>query len=398
MTSQDTLTGKRIFEIEKYGAVPEKNVFSTVAIQKAIDACSGSGGGVVKVPKGTFLTGTLTLKSNVELNLAEGAKLIGTGNISDYEELIADGFKHEISPEKTAYALIKAVRAENISITGKGEINGSGPLFYDKEITSAGFFKKPDRPRPRMVMFFRCKNIRFQDTSFIDCPCWTIWFMQCEDIHIERIKVVGDQRMINNDGIDFDGCKNSIIKDSYLKTADDCIVVRAIVRVYDQPASCENFQLSNCTLDSACQGVRVGCPSDGVIQNAKFENFTVTSKQNGIICDHPKRYLAPGSSGSADITNVSFDNVKIECQKFPVKLFVEDGIQLKRLSDFQFSNIDIKSGRPCLIQGNQLTEIKNISFKNVSISTKETETITVQYASGIQSQGLAFKNNPSSPA
>ncbi|MCK4983545.1 MAG: hypothetical protein KAS17_11510, partial [Victivallaceae bacterium] len=93
----------------------------------------------------------------------------------------------------------------------------------------------PEIPRPRMILFYECRNVKIEDTSFVDSPCWTIWLIACEQVNIHRVKVIGDQKIINNDGIDIDSCRNVTISDSFLKTGDDCIIIRAIQPVLEKP-------------------------------------------------------------------------------------------------------------------------------------------------------------------
>ena len=127
-------------------------------------------------------------------------------DIADYEDCEC-GFKSDNAPEKTRQSLIAAKDAENISITGFGEIHGEGLSFFDTS-QSGSFFKKPSIPRPRLLTPYKCSNVRLKSISFHNSPCWTIWLLEMRGIHISGIRVYGDPRMINNDGIDLDCCRN----------------------------------------------------------------------------------------------------------------------------------------------------------------------------------------------
>ena len=377
-----------VFDICDYGARADGRTLNTRAIQRAIDACHAAGGGRVICGPGSFLTGSLDLKSRVDLHLSAGCRLVGSTNRSDYSDFIAPGFRNELAPEKSSKSLLRAIGAEDFSITGPGEINGSGPAFYDtNSVLWERFYCKPDAPRPRMLMAYKCRNFRIEDASFNDSPCWTFWLMQCQGIGIHRIRMRGDQKMINNDGIDLDMCRDVAVSDSFFKTSDDCIVLRAMRDLYEEEAPCENVAVSNCVLDSWCQGIRIGCPGDGVIRNAAFSNLVITSQSNGIVFNNPVRYLPEGSRGSADIRNILFSNVIIECAATPISMDVEDGIELPHLGSVSFSDFRIRSGGPIVLQGSKETIIRDVSFSNVRIETPGSEAIVCR-----NSRGVHFSN------
>ncbi len=372
------------FDICNFGARPDGKSLNTAAIQSAIDACYAAGGGRVFCGPGEFLTGSIQIKSCVDLHLTQGCRLMGSTNLADYEDFIAPGFRHEAAPEKSRKHLIRAIEAKNFSITGPGEINGSGPAFYDvKSIMWDRFYCKPDTPRPRLFMAFKCQQFRIEDASFNDSPSWTFWLMQCQDVGIHRIKMQADQKMINNDGIDLDMCRNVTVSDSIFKTGDDCIILRAMHRLYDAKLPCENITVSNCVLDSSCQGIRVGCPGDDVIRNCTFTNLVITGQGNGIVFNNPKRYLSKTNQGSADIRNILFSNVVIDCQNAPISIDVETGIVLPYLGDISFADFRIKSGKPITIQGCPETIIRNISFCNIRVETTGDDAILCRYCEGI---------------
>jgi len=382
------------FDIQAYGACPDGKTMNTAAIQAAIDACYEAGGGRVVCGPGDFLTGSLVLKSNVELHLVSGCRLVGSTDLDDYEAFAADGFRAENAPENCIQSIVCAVRAENIAITGPGEINGSGLAFYDTENMSGRFFSKPSTPRPRIVMFYECRNVRLEDASFIDSPCWTCWLMKCDQVCIRGLRILGDQRMINNDGIDLDCCRDVTVSDCIIRTSDDCLVLRAIRRVFEEPMPCENVTITNCTLDSWCQGIRIGCPGDGVIRNATFSNLTIQSENHGITIDNPHRYLRDEGRGTADVHDILFSNVRIECAGLPIQVRVEDGIELIRLSDLSFSDFRIRSGGPCTVTGSPETTIRNVVFNNVQIETTGEDAVHFRHCEGLRLTNVELSNLP----
>ena len=334
------------------------------SIQKAMDAAHAAGGGRVVLEPGVHATGTLFMRSHVDLHVPAGAIIQGSSNLEDYPDINDPGFGR-VAPEKSRKCLIAALHSENISITGEGEINGAGPTFYDTNVPEGHFFAKPPYPRPRMIQFLSCRNVRFEGVSFVDSPGWTFWLVDCENVKIHGITVTGCQQMINNDGIDIDRCRNVTVSDCVIATGDDCLVLRAMRKSPDHHAVCENVVVSNCVLDSRCQAIRIGCPSDDTVRNSVFSNLILRGSGNGIHINNPKRYLRPGCNGYLDVHDIVFNNLIIESAGVPIWINVEEGIKLRRIAGITFSSIRIQSEQPCRLEGSSETIIEDIRFSEV---------------------------------
>ena len=383
------------FDITDFGAVSDGETLNTHAIQSAIDACHANGGGRVVCGPGQFLTGALVLKSNVELHLMLGCKLLGSTSLDHYQEFETEGFIAANAAEGSSKSLLRAAHADNIAITGPGEINGQGIAFYDPVVPEGRrFFAKPRTARPRLLTMFNCTNVFLQDTAWLESACWTIWLIKCERVQIHRLRVAGDQRMINNDGIDIDACRDVTVSDCICKTSDDCLVIRNITRVSEEPGVCENITVTNCTFDSWCQGVRIGCPQDGTIRHCTLSNLTITSTNNGIIFENPKRYLADGNQGSLDLHDMVISQITIHCDRAPIMIRIEEGIDLTRLSDLSFSHIRARSGRPIIVQGSTQTPIRNVAFTDVQVRTHGDDAIVCRCCEGVKLHGVELTNLP----
>ena len=351
-------------------------------IQQAIDAAAAAGGGRVVVAPGMHPTGSLRLKSHVELYLEKGAVLLGSTKREDYDDFPRDVCS--VSPESSYRALIQAWDAEDIAITGKGMIDGQGPAFYDRK-PPHGHWPKP-KFRPLMVQFVRCRRVRLKGVTFKDSPLWTMFIRLCEDVVADGITVVGDQRMINNDGIDFDACRRVRVGNSFFKTGDDCIILRAMREWKDEHVVCEDFVVSNCVLNSRCQSIRMGAPSDDTIRNALFKNIKM-SGHNGIFFDYPIRYTRPYDEGYMDMSNIVFDGFEGSSYGSSVQIVAEPGIKIRGVRDVTFRNFNVKCARPLRFIGNHDSILSNIRLENFTAEVKAKTPLEA-----VATEPLTFRN------
>jgi polygalacturonase len=249
-----------VFNVVDYGAKGDGGTLDTIAIQKSIDGCALAGGGSVYFPAGNFLSGTIVLKSNVTLHITPGATLWGSKNIEDYRP----------------YHLVYAKDAENIAIEGGGTINGNGEAFWDKN--TQGFYRPQQRRPSPLIELVGCRRARIREVTILNPPGWTIHPLDCDGVVITGITIVSDTRGPNTDGIDPDSSRNVHISDSYIETGDDCIVVKATGRLGKPVKSSENITITNCTLATTCNNVKMGTESLGDFRNIAVTNCTMFRK------------------------------------------------------------------------------------------------------------------------
>jgi len=162
-----------------YGAVGDGKTLNTQSIQKAIDACSASGGGTVYIPAGKYLSGTIILKNNVTLFIDKGGVLLGSANINDYPEIIST--YRFYGDEWVKQSLIFSENSENIGVTGGGVIDGQGSAF---KVTTK---QKPDmyRNRPYIIRFIKCRNISVDNISMQNSAMWMQHYLACDYRYIK---------------------------------------------------------------------------------------------------------------------------------------------------------------------------------------------------------------------
>ncbi|MCK0188950.1 glycosyl hydrolase family 28 protein [Arenibacter sp. F20364] len=187
----NVLTGQTYYILD-YGAKDSHADLSTKAIQAAIDACSKNGKGTVIIPKGTYVTGTLFLKSNATIKMEAYSELFGSSSLEDYAEV-------PIATEEPHFSkcLFYAHGVENINIIGhqRSEINGKGYMF------------KLSPERPKLFRIENSKNIEFDNAIINNSGSWCIYFKECDVINIHHTSVYNKENK-NNNGMNFDGCFN----------------------------------------------------------------------------------------------------------------------------------------------------------------------------------------------
>ena len=373
-----------------------------VAIQHAIDAAAGQGGGRVTLEPGVYHSGTIRLRSNIELHIPAGVKIQGFDKPDAYDDF---PFPEGVYPENGKKALLVCENAENVSVTGNGEINGNGSAFYDMNVFLGAFFAKPPHPRPRMVQFYKCRNVLFEGVSFVDSPGWTFFLSECEDVVISRIRVEGCQRMINNDGIDIDSCKRVAVSNSFFRTGDDCLILRAIRKDRVIPAVCEGVVVTNCVLDSWCQGIRVGCISDDTIHACRFDNIVFKGRGNGIVFEYPMRYVRKDDEGYISVSDISFNHISIDSGCHPIRICCDPEMKPRRIADISFTNIKARGKHPITLCCTPERPLEDITFSDFSfeiegdipLSIKSVRRLAMERVSIIAAMGtpVPFVRKPS---
>jgi len=269
-----------------FGIKSNGTTLNTSSIQKAVNFISERGGGTLKFYVGRYLTGTIVLKPNVTIHLEEGAVLVGSTNIYDY------------NIDTPNCALIYGKGVDNIAIKGKGVIDGQGRevAYHLMDQIHNGIIADPldyDRPRnrrPKAIYLRECNNVRIERVTIRNAADWVQTYDQCEDIVIDGI-TVDSKAFWNNDGIDIVDCKNFKLLNSFIDSADDAICLKS----HDASKRCENVEIRNCVARSSANGIKFGTVSAGGYKNIRIINnkvydtfrsaFTIATPDGGIVED-----------------------------------------------------------------------------------------------------------------
>lgn len=384
---------KAFYDISEYGAVGDSLTVNTAAIQKAIDDCSKNGGGTVILKSGNYVSGTLLLKNNVNLKVTEGAKLISSINPNDFIPI--DPFI-DATGQYRGQCLIGAIDVENVSITGKGIIDGRGEKFKPKEVKKTlqrlgieekkhdftHLLSKNNRyvskkirygNRPFLVRFVRVKNSKFKDITLQQPAAWTLHFFQCNNFLVDGIKIHSKANR-NNDGIDIDSSTNGKIINSHIDSDDDAICFKGT-----SSKAVDSIYVEHCKISSGWGAIKFGTESMGDFKNITVKNCKIYDNRGGGI-----KIL---SVDGANIENIKIDSIQMENVDMPIFVRLgERGLSYRgveqrpvgNIKNVEISNItattrSIENSRvvpPCgmFLTGTPLHKIENISIKNINIT------------------------------
>ncbi|MBE9584293.1 glycoside hydrolase [Mucilaginibacter sp. JRF] len=371
-----TFAQNKTYNIAQLGAKGDDKTLNTDIINKAITQCFNEGGGTVVVPQGVFVTSTIYLKSNVNINLQKGAVLKGTSNINLYKSYIPvkDLSKYStISTEgnnsNSAYdtvwmkALIIAEGANNMKIYGEGTISGEHVFNPKGEENMRG---------PHTIVIANSSNISLENITIEKAANYAILAYNIENAVFKGVHIQQGW-----DGIHIRGGKNVLLKKCELQTGDDAIA----------GGFWENFKVDDCVINSACNGIRVIMPVNGFyVTNSKFVGpgkypHRTSGAQNrtnmlaGI-------YIQPGGWGKVkgDVEGVRISNLKMHNMNNPFIFELHDG---NNANDITVENVTADSIKnPIAIHSDKGYGYKSILFKNVKVSYTTNATTQAPWALG----------------
>lgn len=255
----------RTFKVEDYGAVADGETINTAAIQKTIEACSASGGGVVLFANGDYVTGTIDLKSGVMIEIAKESRILGSTNLADYPDRIAKRKTVMDTHMDIRHSLIFAEGLERIGLRGPGTIDfrGTRENFPGKETIA----KLPGRPYG--MRFLDSKYIVVENINLKNSPSWMQSYMNCDDLIVQGVHNE-NQTNWNQDGLDIDGCRRVIVRDCYFNVYDDsmCLKGQSLIPT-------EDILIENSTFYSKCNSFKIGTDTQGDFRRILARNLVL---------------------------------------------------------------------------------------------------------------------------
>lgn len=386
--------------ITNYGVKNDSTILQTERIQAVIDKAAQEGGGVICIPKGTFLSGSLFFKPRTHLYLEKGATLKGSDDISHF-----DVIDTRLEGQNLTYfaALVNAIGVDGFTLSGEGKINGNGLRFW-----KSFWLRRQVNPqctnleelRPRLVYIADSKNVQLSGVRLENSPFWTTHLYRCENVKLLNLSIFAPHSPVkapSSDAIDIDVCKNVLVKGCYMSVNDDAIALKGGKGPWADQDKVNNGSNLNIIIEDCVWGFchsALTCGSESIHnRNILVRRCRVEHAQRLLWLkmrpDTPQNYeyiQLEDITGSAinflfaqpwtqffdlkdrkDVpysysSHVTMRNIQLDCDVlFAVK---KDETQYK-LSDFLFENLKItarKSGEICK------DYIHNLQIRNVTVN------------------------------
>lgn len=394
--------------MDRAGARGNGRKMNTRVINRTIDKLAKNGGGTLYFPAGTYLTGSIHMKSNITLDLDAGATLLFSDDFEDYLPFVE--MRYEGVVMKSFQPLIYAVDAENITIKGEGKLDGQGKKWWDEffrvmidlrdngvrdinpyqpmwdkandvealyATTNSDYVNTLQRRffRPSFIQPIRCKNVRIEGVTIVNSPFWTVNPEFCENVKVMGV-TINNPDSPNTDGINPSSCKNVHISDCHISVGDDCITIKSgrdlQGRQYAVP--CENITITNCTMLSGHGGVVIGSEMSGSVRNVVISNCVFDGTDRGIRLKSTR-----GRGGVVEnirVSNIVMRNIQREAIIFNLKYSnmpeepVSDRTPIFRNIHISgLTAVDVKT--PIVIRGLEESPITDISLTDINIQSRE---------------------------
>jgi polygalacturonase len=394
--------------VTDYGAVADGKTVNTKAIQAAIDQCASSGGGVIVIPSGTFLSGAIFLKQGVNLLVEKDGVLKGTTNIDDYPAIPT---RWEGIEEPWTAAFINAEGVTGLEISGEGTIDGSGEdwvqnnPYHRPPPGVAPPALDPSRPRPgrpRLIGIQNSKHVRITGLNLHNQAVWCLFILYSEDVLAENLRITAEHNIPSSDGIDIDSSRHVRVNNVYIDVNDDCISIKSGkdedgLRV-NRPA--EDIVIENSHFAYGHGGVAMGSETSGGIRNVVVRNclsdsgnwapirFKTQPSRGGVVENITYRDMtlhetkqafefnlewrmvppiAPPAKVLPIVRNVKIVNVEGDVQSVGI---------MHGLADSPIQGIIFENCKIAAQKGFRIEHARNVDLKGLTLDVKDGEAIT----------------------
>jgi len=372
-----------VYDARDYGAKGDGKTLDHAAINKAIDAANNDGGGQVVLSAGTYLCGSIRLKSNVELHLAAGAKILAApAEMKAYDKSEVFGGPEYQDGGHTYFhnSLIWAEGQQNVSITGHGMIDGEGLTKRDTEKAGnvqGGSIGTGDKA----IALKLCRNVTIRDITIFRGGHFAIITTGCDIGTIDNVTID-----TNRDGIDIDCCKYFTVSNTKVNTPNDDAIVLKSSYALKRPVLCEHILITNCVVTGyklgtflsgeyipekvnwVCGRIKLGTESNGGYRNITISNCTCMWS-SGLAFEE----VDQGRMENITVSNVSLSHV----HHYPIYITTgcrnrgpKEVTRLSSARDIYINNViadDCDSLAGIIITGMEGEPIRNVSLTNIRI-------------------------------
>jgi polygalacturonase len=407
LTVPGTNAAEKVFDVRDYGAKGDGKTLDTAAIQKALNEC-GRSGGTVRVPAGTYVSGPVTLRTKTTLQLDEGATLQAMG---DQTAFLKSGTNWlAASGSGDFYPFIGGKGLTDVTITGKGTIDGAGENWWGPAEEARR--KKPGYtlPRPRLIVLTESKNVKLSGVTLQNSPTFHFVPTDCDDVVVEGVTVKAPAHSANTDAIDPSRCRRVLITKCDIDVGDDNIAIKAGKKVPGREFASEDITITDCVFRHG-HGCSIGSETVGGVHNVTVKNCTFENTENGI---RIKSYRGRGGVvDNVKCSNITMKNVDPAITLTCVYGGSSAGDALQATTPLGseeksaiegtpvFRNVHIRNLKATaqrnagIILGLPDSPISDVILENIEISSSTG--MTIKNAKGIQLKNVKVTPNSGSP-
>jgi polygalacturonase len=363
--SSTASSGTNIFDVRAFGASGSGKTLDTVAIQTALDACDKAGGGIVRLPAGTYLSKPIWLHSQTTLQLDAGAMLKATDERDDFAVKTMGKFN----------AFINGAKLTNVTISGPGTIDGSGGKWWVPAEEARQKKSGYTLPRPSLIVLAGCKNVCLENLRLQNSPKFHFMPAECEGVVVSNVTILAPPGSPNTDAIDPSSCKNVLITRCRIDVGDDNVAIKSSHKVLDREFASEDITVTDCTFLHG-HGVSIGSETSGGVKNLLVKNCTFNGTTSGI-------RIKSGRDRGGVVENLVYRDLVMTNVEIPINITCyyprippTDAAQPVTAStpayrDIQISDLVSVSQRSAgLIVGLPESCISNVVLENVKLSAE----------------------------
>jgi polygalacturonase len=366
------------FDVRQFGARGDGKTLDTPSIQKALDACGKAGGGVVRLPAGTYLSAPIWLPSRTTLLIEQGATLKATDDPKDY--LPRDVTWDDILAGRSKGPFTNFVNGKNltdVTIDGKGTIDGSGARWWEPAEEARRKVSGYTLPRPNLIRIVNCKRLHVSGVTLKNSPKFHLVPENCEDVLIENVTILAPEGAANTDAIDPSASRRVTIRKCLIDVGDDNVAIKAGKKMPDRDFACEDITITDCTFKHG-HGLSIGSETAGGVRNLTVKRCTFEGTDNGIRIKSPR-----GRGGKVE--NLLYEDLSMKDVKGAItftcyypKIPQTDAAQPMTAETPAFRQIRVKhltatsSSAAGVIVGLAESPISDLVLENVRISSATT--------------------------
>lgn len=389
----------KLYKITDYGVKKDSTLLQTEEIQAVIDKAYQEGGGVIIIPKGTFLSGSLFFKQGTHLHLDEGAILKGSDNINHFKLQMT---RIEGQNRKYFAGLVNADGLDGFTISGKGTLNGNGFRYWQSFWLRREFnpdCTNLDEMRPRLLFVSNSKNVQISGIHLINSPFWTSHYYKCENIKILNLRIFAPHteeqgKAPSSDAIDLDVCKNVLVKNCYMSVNDDAIALKGGKgpNANKDPDNGGNYNIiiEDCEF-GFCHSA-LTCGSESLHNRNIILRRTKVSHAKRLLWlkmrpDTPQHYeyiTLQDIKGNA----ASMLYIKPWTQFFDLK--GEKDIRTSSANNITFSNIELRCDQVFNTETSDQYTVSNVTLENLNLTTSPGQEMKLDYMDNLKLKNITI--------